>query len=113
MVIVQYLAVCESAMASAALLCPGGISIAILALFTGPFALLFLAFRRVPTRIKEGDISYEAAPLPSFSEMFNQMKKGSGIFGKLVIAHAYWTSSRDYGSWTGMLKKPRKFAMYW
>ena len=103
-VVAQYLAVCEAAMSSAALLCPGGVSVALLALFTGPLALLFLALRQVPARIKEGDITYEAAPLPSISEMLDKMKKGSGILGKLVIAHAYWTSSREFGSWAGAPK---------
>ena len=107
--LVQYLSLSDSALQATALLCPSGVTLGVLILLCGPLAFLFIAFRRVPTHIRQGKMAFEKGPaIPSFSELRSTVAEGKGLVAKAVIVHAWWTSNQERGGW----EDTKEFA-YW
>ena len=107
-VLVQYLALCDSAMSAASLLCPAGISLGVLVLMLGPISFLVLAARYIRGHMRDSTLEFEVSPAPSLKEFRGKISAVKGLVGKLVTAHAYFGSSLSRGQW-----KASRSQAYW
>lgn len=98
-VLVQYLALCDSAMSAASLLCPAGISVGVLVMLLGPISFLVLVARYIPRDIRAGALEFEKSPPPSLKELRKKVSAAKGLVGKVVTAHAYLSASLTRGQW--------------
>jgi len=97
--LVQFLAICDSAFGAASLLCPTGIVFGVLALSMGPLAFLVVATRFVSKHVTAGDLSFEYNKRPSFDELRRKFAGAKGIIAKIVTANAWYEEALDRGSW--------------
>jgi len=95
----QYLAVSEKSIAAASLFCPSGITLGLITLLLGPVAFLILAARKISRHIKDGRMAFNYNATPSWTGLKRAVSKGRGLFGKLLLAHAYWQETQERGSW--------------
>ena len=95
----QYLSVCEKSIAAASLFCPAGITLGLVTLLIGPVAFLILAARKISRHVKDGSMTFSYNERPSWTGLKSAVSKGRGLFGKLLLAHAYWQETQERGSW--------------
>ena len=65
----EYLALCDSAIEAASLLCPAGIAVGVFVLLLFPVSFLMIAALCVNGHLRKGGLVYEENPKPSFSEL--------------------------------------------
>lgn len=64
---------CDSAMASASLLCPAGIAFGVLVILMGPLAFVVISMRIIARHYRQGDMKFEWNSPPRFAELKRQV----------------------------------------
>jgi hypothetical protein len=75
----QYLALCDSAIEAASLLCPTGIALGIIVIFLCPIGFLILATVYVRHHLRTRSLVYEQNSRPSFSELKVWMENSAHV----------------------------------
>jgi len=75
----EYLALCDSAIEAASLLCPTGIALGIIVIFLCPIGFLMIAAVYVRHHLRTESLVYEQNSRPSFSELKVWMKNSARV----------------------------------
>ena len=95
----QYLGICDSMFESVATRCSLHMGFGFMVVALVPIMFLGVAFWRVSTHVKAGNMIFEPAEHPGYKEVWEKVKLQSGFFAKFMYLRKVWNDWSIKGEW--------------